>query len=113
MTRPRPRSLLGERGAVAAEFAVAVPAIVVVLALGVGTLSAAATTVRLQHASADAARLLGRGDDPARALRPVAEAGGAARVDRADGLVCVTAEVPLPAGLPALAARSCALDGGR
>lgn len=113
MRRRASRGVLDERGAVAAEFAVAVPAVLVVLALGVGALSAGATAVRLQHATADAARLLGRGDDAARALGLVADAGGAARVTRTDGLVCVSASVAVPFGLPDLSARSCTLDGGR
>ncbi|WP_295837042.1 TadE family protein [uncultured Microbacterium sp.] len=104
---------LDERGAVTAEFAVALPAVVVVLALGVGVLGSAATAVRLQHAVTESARLLGRGDDGA--LAAVAEAGGAATVDRRDGTVCVSATAVLPVALPLppVSARACALDGGR
>ncbi|MFF0909653.1 hypothetical protein ACFWZW_03055 [Microbacterium enclense] len=105
--------MLDERGAAAAEFAVAVPAVLVVLALGIGVLSAGATAVRLQHATADAARLLGRGDDASRAIDVVARAGAAAQIARTDGMVCVSAAVAVPFGLPDLTARSCALDGGR
>lgn len=107
------RRLLDERGAVTAEFAVALPAVVVVLALGVGILGSAAATVRLQHAVTESARLLGRGD--ADALAGVADRGGSASVERQDGLVCVAAVAPVPGGLPlsAVTARACALDGGR
>ena len=56
-----------DRGAVAAEFAVALPALVLVIALGVGALSAGSRQVRLQDAVADAARLAAREDDPGRA----------------------------------------------
>ncbi|MCI9858699.1 TadE family type IV pilus minor pilin [Microbacterium proteolyticum] len=107
------RRLLDDRGAVTAEFAVALPAVIIVLALGVGVLGSAAATVRLQHAATEAARLLGRGDTDA--LVGIAETGGTASVERHDGLVCVAAVAPVPAGpaLPAVTARACALDGGR
>jgi len=107
------RSALNDRGAVTAEFAVALPAILVVLALAVGALSAAAGAVRLQHAAAEASRLLGRGEDDATAFAPVVRAGGSARVDRGDGLVCVDASLAAPVPFPPVAVRSCALDGGR
>ncbi len=48
---------LGERGAVTAEFAVALPAVLLVLALGAGVLGSVATTVRAQQMTAEAARL--------------------------------------------------------
>lgn len=107
------RRLLDDRGAVAAEFAVALPAVIIVLALGVGLLGSATTTVRLQHAATEAARLLGRGE--LGALDAVTATGATATVDRQDGLVCVAAEAPAPGvlPLPAVAARACALDGGR
>jgi len=104
---------LGDRGAAAAEFAVALPAVVVVVALGAAVLGAGAGAVRLQQTTAEAARMLSRGDEAGRALALVASAGSAGEVERRDGLVCVSAIVPLPAGLPALPVRSCALDGGR
>lgn len=107
------RVLLDERGAVTAEFAVALPAVIVVLALGVGVLGSAATAVRLQHVSAESARLLGRGDDD-RAFAVIGEIGGSLSVSRSGGLVCVDARapVPLPVALPPVSARACALDGG-
>ena len=50
------RGLGDDRGSVVAEFAVALPAVVLVVLLGVGALGASATQVRLQDAAADAAR---------------------------------------------------------
>jgi hypothetical protein len=104
----------GDRGSVTAEFAVALPAVLVVIVLGVSALSAGARQVRLQDAAADAARLIARGDDQGRAAQLVAGAVGDADmgVDRPGDLVCVTATAP--AGLPGLtlSARSCALAGG-
>lgn len=111
--RRSPRRALGERGAASAEFAVALPAILVVVALGVGALGLGARQVRLQDAAADAARLAARGEDPARAIAVVAAAGGSARLEDRGDLVCVVAEAP--ASLPLLPpphASACALVGG-
>ncbi|SIS11444.1 TadE family type IV pilus minor pilin [Microbacterium sp. RURRCA19A] len=107
------RTGLDDRGAVTAEFAVVLPAVVLVLALGLGALSAGAAGVRLQHAAAESARLFGRGDD-AGARAVVARVGATVGVTRTDALVCVdvTATPPVPLPLGPLAARSCALDGG-
>lgn len=110
------RGLGGERGSVAAELAVALPAALLALLLGVGALSAAATQVALQDVAADAARLLGRGEDDARAagvVRAVHDARMASH-DAGD-LVCVTASADFRVGrlvsVP-LHAQSCALADG-
>ncbi|KJL28665.1 TadE family type IV pilus minor pilin [Microbacterium oxydans] len=108
----------GERGSVAGELAVALPAVVLVLLLGVGALGAASRQVVLQDAAADAARLLGRGEAGGEAAAIVRRAvPGASLVSSAQGdLVCVSASVDLSVGtmirVP-LRASSCALDGGR
>lgn len=105
-----------DRGAVTAELAVALPAVVIVLALGVGALGAAGQHVRLQDAAADAARLLARGDDAGRAESIVASAapGARMRVESRGDLVCVTATATAPVGLDVpVTASACALDGGR
>ncbi|GGM57125.1 TadE family type IV pilus minor pilin [Microbacterium saperdae] len=106
-----------ERGSVAAELAVALPAVVLTLALGVGALGAAARQVALQDASADAARVLGRGESMAAAERIVSGAvpGAGLSSSRGDDLVCVTTRVEAEIGgliRLSLRARSCALDGG-
>lgn len=107
---------LDERGAVAAEFAVTLPAVILVLLLGVGVSATAASSVRLQHGATEAARLLGRGDET-RAVVAVAEAGGTMSTNRGDGVVCVSASattpLPVPLPFPPIAVRACALDGGR
>jgi len=106
-----------DRGAVAAELALALPAVVLTLLLGAGALGAAARQVSLQDAAADAARLLARGEQTAAAAgRVTAAVPGAGFASRADGdLVCVTASLDVAVGglisLP-LRASSCALDGG-
>lgn len=127
MTRPRHPLLRraeargswgGDRGAVAAELALALPAVALVLLLGAGTLAAASRQVALQDAAADSARLLGRGEDPAEAAGVVQRAvpGAAASFARADDLVCATATLQVSVGAVIsfpLRASSCALDGGR
>ncbi|NRG41646.1 hypothetical protein GTU73_15060 [Rathayibacter sp. VKM Ac-2804] len=105
----------GEEGSATAELAVVLPAVVVVLALCLGSVAASAQYVRLVDAAADGARSLARGDDP---VRPVARAdAGASVATSADGgLVCVdvAAELrPLPAVALPVSIRSCALGGGR
>lgn len=107
----------GDRGSVTAEFAVALPAVMLVLVLGVSALSAAGRQVRLQDAAADAARLVGRGEDPARAGSSVAAAvtGAAADIEFRGELVCVHASAPAAtvSWFPPVTASSCALAGGR
>lgn len=107
---------LGDRGAAAAELAVALPAIVLVLAVCLGAVGVSATTVRLQDAAADAARVLARGQPElvAAALAPAGE-GVAQAVERGGGLVCVRLErsvrLAVVASVP-VAARACAWDEG-
>ena len=114
----RPTCVLGgDRGSVAAELAVALPAALIAIAFGIGALAAAATQVSLQDAAADSARLLGRGESPARAAGVVRGAvDGASSSSRTSGdLVCVTAALDMRIGrlvsVP-LRASSCALAGG-
>ncbi|WP_314506200.1 TadE family type IV pilus minor pilin [uncultured Microbacterium sp.] len=110
----RRRGLGDDRGSVVAEFAVALPAVALVLLLGAGSLGACARQVRLQDAAADAARLIARGEPEARAWATIAAAvpGASGSADRSSDLVCVTASAAA-AVLPfSLTASSCALDGG-
>ena len=110
--------VLGDRGSVAAELALALPAVLLALLLGAGALGAAAQQVRLQDASADAARLLGRGEDAGAAAGVIGAAvPGAGMTQHArDDLVCVTATSEFTVGrvirVP-LRASSCALSGGK
>ncbi len=108
----RPR-LGDDRGAVVAEFAVALPAVVLVLALAVGALAGASRQVRLQDAVADAARLSARGESDDRVREAVASTVAEASVEispRGD-LVCVSASAPALFGVRVTAA-GCALAGG-
>ena len=101
-----------DRGSVVAEFAVALPAVALVLLLGAGSLGACARQVRLQDATADAARLVARGESEARGWAAINAAvpGASATTARRGDLVCVTATSS--ASLLPLSATSCALDGG-
>ncbi|MFK3678333.1 TadE family type IV pilus minor pilin [Microbacterium sp. NPDC090218] len=107
----------GERGSVAAELALALPAVVLALLLGAGALGAASRQVALQDASADAARLVGRGEglDAAQRVVRAAVPGAGVSASSTGELVCITASVEASWGalvrLP-LRASSCALDGG-
>lgn len=107
---PRPDD---ERGSVVAEFAVALPAVVLVLAFGVGALSIGARHVRLQDAVADAARLSARGESAQRVHGAVeaAVAGASVAVVPRGDLVCVSASAPALFGLR-ISATGCALAGG-
>lgn len=101
-----------ERGTAAAEFAVVVPAVVLVIVLTAGVLNTVSLQVRLEQAAAQAARLAARGDDATRVAPGIAGAGLAVR--REGDLVCVDVTAPpaVPLPLPPLRASSCVLAGG-
>ena len=113
------RAPLDDRGSVAAEFAVTLPAALLVIVVGVAALEAGSQTVRLQGAAADAARLIARGEpEPADALVGRLAGGADLQIDEGDRLVCVT--LTSPVAVPGLAAtgldvsaRACAAAGGR
>ncbi len=105
-----------ERGSVTAEFAIAMPAVALVLACCLSGIQIAAQQLRLQDAAAVAARAAARDGDPAVALRLVPGAS-VSRFTNGD-LVCVRLTVASSAlvGTIArltLAASSCAPGGGR
>jgi Flp pilus assembly protein TadG len=111
--------LRDEGGAAVAEFAVALPAAILVFVTMLGGVSVAAAQLRAQDAAADVARSWARGDSAgvvaARLNRQVPGAR-ATRSARGD-LVCATVRVPPPgplarSGLTAKAT-ACALSGGR
>lgn len=112
--RPTRGGSADEEGSAAAEFAVVLPAVVVVLALCLGSVSASAQYVRLVDAAADAARSAARGDDAAVPVGRV-HAGAAVSTSEDDGLVCVSVRAelrPLPAVALPVSITSCALGGG-
>ena len=89
------RGLGDDRGSVVAEFAVALPAVALVVLLGAGALGACARQVRLQDAAADAARLAARGEPDVRRrrVRRRRRARGDTALERRGDLVCVTVSV--------------------
>ncbi|WP_248305420.1 TadE family type IV pilus minor pilin [Agromyces sp. H66] len=100
-----------------AEFAVALPAIALVLAACLASVQLVGQHVRLTDAAADAARALGRGESAAEA-GAIADrvSGGASLVVSEDGeFVCATLQAPGRGLLAAvvLRAESCAVSGGR
>ncbi|WP_232711656.1 TadE/TadG family type IV pilus assembly protein [Microbacterium lacus] len=113
-----PTARLGDRGSVAAEFAVTLPAALLLILIGIGAVSAGAQTARLQGAAADAARLIARGEvQLAESLVGRVPGAAAMRADEGDRLVCVTLSAPV--AVPGLAAagfdasaRACAAAGG-
>jgi Flp pilus assembly protein TadG len=101
-----------EEGAVTAETALVLPAVVLVLAAAVWVVSLAAATLRCVDAAREAARALARGETPALARQlaeQVAPAGAEMRTSSDGGLVRVTVSVrarppgPVLGRLPAVA----------
>ncbi|HSU46848.1 MAG TPA: TadE family type IV pilus minor pilin [Arthrobacter sp.] len=91
------------RGAVTAEFAVALPAVLALLAMLLAGAAAGMTQLRIEEGARAGARALARGDDPAaveRTVRTLAGGSAAASV-AADGgwfSITVTDRVPGPLG---------------
>lgn len=118
---PRPaRVSEQERGSAAAEFAVTMPAVLLVLAMTVGALGAAAHQVRLADAAADAARALGRGESAAAAEALAARVAPGSELSTSTDGVLVCAEVAKAWALPGgrvtgirLAAHACAMGSGQ
>jgi hypothetical protein len=110
----------GDRGTVTAEFAAVVPAVLLVVAAALGCLQVAGEQLRLQDATADAARSLSRGDGDAVAAARLAVMAPGARlaVSHRGDLVCVESRAESSGGVGLifrleLQAFGCALDGGR
>lgn len=105
----RPR----EQGTATAEFAVILPAMVLITAALLGGLTAAGRQLRAIDAAATAARSLARGDERATAERLTALGGGRlAGVSDTAGLVCATVRADATvfgATVLPISARRCAL----
>ncbi len=111
--------LRSEKGGVTAEFAAALPAVVLVLGCCLGAVQIVGEHIRLTDAAADASRALSRGDDDQRVRALVGELvpGASLAVTRRGEFVC--ARVGSIAGAGSLGAlgvpidaSSCALAGG-
>lgn len=107
-----------ERGSVTAEFAVLLPALLLVLAFCLGAVQLVGQQLRLSDAAADAARAAARGDDPARVAALVSRAVPGANLSLSTQAEFVCAELGSAAdgGLASFGARltasACALAGG-
>lgn len=108
-----------QAGAVTAELATALPAVVLVLGLCLGAVQVVGQQVRLTDAAADSARSLARGETRDRAAQIARQlVASATLAAEADGqFVC--ARLSAPGGIGPFAAfgitleaRSCALAGG-
>ncbi len=103
----------GERGSVTAEFAAALPAVVLLLGLALAAFAVGSQTVRLQDAAGLAARVMARGEPPAAVAAAVEALVPQAAVGRAErsGLVCAVVSARAAGALAhlELRAESCAL----
>jgi Flp pilus assembly protein TadG len=112
-------TLRDERGSVVAEFAVAMPAVLLVLGVMLGGIQLTGLQLRAQDAAADAARSWARGESGAVVAEHLARQLPAARVTRSSrgDLVCATVRVsgrgPSARLGVTVAATACALGGGR
>ena len=114
------QSCSGQRGMVTAEFAVVLPAVVLVLALSVGALGLALDQIRCVDAARAGARAAARGDSAAAVLlvaRRVAPSDALVSVETTDDVVSVSvvsgprvAAVLLPAWLRASSTASAARE---
>lgn len=109
-----------ERGSVTAEFALALPAVALVLVLCLSGVQLAGMQVRLQDAAAASARSLARDESSASVAATASALVSSARLtsQHRDDLVCATVSAPahnaLLGLLPiTLSASSCALAGGK
>ncbi|CAN5532335.1 hypothetical protein BH09ACT4_BH09ACT4_16250 [soil metagenome] len=111
-------SLRDTQGSVVAEFAVAMPAVLLVLVMLLTGVQAAGLQLQAQDAAADAARSWARGDSSAAVAAGLARQLPGARVSRSTrpGLVCatVTARPRGPSARIGVTVRAvgCALGGG-
>ncbi len=107
--------LASQRGSATAEFAIALPAIVLMLLVMSAMIAAQGKQILLQDAAADAARLIARDDDIVRAESAITGVvpGASMRVVLEGGDVCITASATVSIVVPlTLSARACALAGG-
>jgi Flp pilus assembly protein TadG len=113
-----PRVVSHDGGSVTAEFAVVLPAVLAVVALAVGAVSASSQSVRLADAAAVAARQTARGDAASVPGTLAVLAPGAVSRSSVDGtVVCLSLARPVSlgplSGVVTLRARSCAPSAGR
>ncbi|GAB2763222.1 TadE family type IV pilus minor pilin [Sinomonas soli] len=94
------------RGSVTAEFAVAVPAVILLLGFLLGAVSAAVCQVRVEEAARAGARAVARGEDPGTVAREIARVAGAGTehsIDASAGVVTVRVSTAVPGPVAAAA----------
>ena len=114
---PRRHDGGSDEGSVTAEFALVVPAVIVVLGCCLGAFQLASLQLTLENAAAVAARTMARGGDGAAAASRAAAVSPGVRLERQDrgDLVCAVARASAGLGLLGpmnLSATSCSLAGG-
>jgi hypothetical protein len=106
----------GDRGSVTAEFAAALPAVVLLLGVALAAIALGSEGVRLQDAAGLAARAMARGESPSAVAGMVSALAPGAALVRAErsGLVCAVLTVRAAGPLSGieLRAESCALAEG-
>lgn len=95
-SRPAPVARVRkDRGSVTAEFAVAMPAVVLLLFVGVTAVGGVVTKLECVDAARQAARAAARGDDGAKAGRHAAPDGATVSVGSGGGDVRATVRAPV------------------
>lgn len=87
-----------ERGTVTAELAIAIPSVLMILGLVMGTARVGVDSVAASALAHDAVRALGAGDSVGRAMDQAQRVGASLTLDPAG---CVTVRFPSVFGLPA------------
>ncbi|MEO9015381.1 MAG: TadE family type IV pilus minor pilin [Terrimesophilobacter sp.] len=104
-----------DAGTVTAEFAAVVPAVILILAVCLGSVHLAGRRLTLQDAASDTARILARGEPSTAARRAQQLVPGVTVAEQSrDGMVCATLTAPVAVaggmlGTITLTASSCAL----
>lgn len=103
-----------ESGSVTAEFATAIPAVIIVLALCLGAGQLVSRQLSLQDAATAAARSISRGESSSivqQRIRQFVPQASVRRTDRA-GVTCIRLSAPSPLALASmeLSATGCALS---
>lgn len=110
-------SIVGDRGSVTAELAIAMPSVALVIAVTLGGFGLQIERLKLVAVAASSARALGRGDSElqVRQLAQESDSKSSLQFDYLDDYVCVTAFVDFViAALPSIkvSERQCARKGG-
>jgi Flp pilus assembly protein TadG len=85
----------GERGSATVELAASLPALVLLLLVGLSAVGAVRTRAECEDAAHEAARQAARGGDGVAAGTRVAPAGAVVRIELAGDLVLVTVTAPV------------------